>query len=68
MKNILTIIITIIFNGCGTTTGTPTPVGKDTFIVTSMADLFPRGHEPVLEDAIKKGTEYISKCWSLRFR
>lgn len=41
-------------------TGIPTPAGKDTYIVTSMANLFPSVREPVLEDAMKKAGELCS--------
>lgn len=53
--------ISMFVTGCGTTTtGQPTPAGKNTYVVTSMADLFPSGHEPVLADAIKKAGEFCN--------
>ena len=53
--------ISLFITGCGTTTtGEPTPAGKNIYVVTSMADLFPSGHEPVLADAMKKAGELCS--------
>lgn len=61
IRTLTTLVISFLMSGCGTTTtGIPTPAGKDTYIVTSMADLFPSGHEPVLEDAMKKAGELCS--------
>jgi hypothetical protein len=56
MRKVTLILVAIGLSACNTTTtGTPTLAGQDKYIVTSMGNLFPTGHEPVLEDAIKKG-------------
>lgn len=54
MKKILGLLIvtTGLVAGCATSTLGPTPAGKNTYVVSRQAGMFPSGKEPLREESL----------------
>jgi len=53
-------VLALVLAGCATTSTGPVSAGKDTYMISKQAGIFPTGKEPLLQDAMSEATAFCS--------
>ncbi len=56
----LFILIALLISGCATTTTSPMPAGKNTYVMSRQEGAFPSGSEPLMAEVLAEANVFCS--------